>query len=239
MWLAFDTSGDHASVALGWPGRVLAEESIAGRRRQAGGLLPAIDRILRYVEGGLESVEGVLVTDGPGSFTGLRIGAATAKALVLARHLELWTAPSLLVQGAAALEERSGRVLAIADALRGEIYAAEYLIEPGGISTILEPGVFTAGALAGRDPPDLIAGRPRGELASVLAARQGSGIVPVVEAQPAASTLLALMGRSGGLRRIPANAVARWEPYYGRPAAAQAEWERTHGRTLGDPARPA
>ena len=69
--------------------------------------------------------------DGPGSFTGLRVGAAVAKALVQARGLPLWTAPSLLVRAAGVA--RDGRtVLAVADALRGELYAAAYRFDAGG-----------------------------------------------------------------------------------------------------------
>jgi tRNA threonylcarbamoyl adenosine modification protein YeaZ len=86
MFLAIETSTDQASVALGRPGAIIAEETLPGVRQHARGLLPLIQEVLRGQGVELADLQGVLVADGPGSFTGLRIGAAVAKALVHTRR---------------------------------------------------------------------------------------------------------------------------------------------------------
>ena len=100
MWLALDTATDRASVALGVAGAVPMEENISGARRHAASLLPALQGLLRLAGASLDDLEGIALSDGPGSFTGLRVGASVAKALVHARGVPLWTAPSLMVRAA-------------------------------------------------------------------------------------------------------------------------------------------
>lgn len=95
MWLALDTSADRASVAVGRPGRVMAEEGLDGARRHAGALPELIARVLADAGVRLSDVEAVVVGDGPGSFTGLRVGASVAKALVRSRGVALHAAPAL------------------------------------------------------------------------------------------------------------------------------------------------
>ena len=138
MWLAIDTATDRASVALGLPGSVLAEEEISGARRHASQLLPAILETLRRAGARLLEVEAIVLADGPGSFTGLRVGAAVAKALVESQPIALWSTPSLLSSAAAAGHD--GRlVLAIGDALRGEVFAAAYRVTSSRVDTVLAP----------------------------------------------------------------------------------------------------
>ena len=82
MWLALDTASDCASVALGKPGDGSAalDENLPGARRHAAALLPIIQRLLSRAGCTLDSIQGVVLSDGPGSFTGLRVGASVAKA---------------------------------------------------------------------------------------------------------------------------------------------------------------
>ena len=89
MWLAIDTATDRASIALGGPGLVAARAEVVGARRHAAELLPAIERCLAEAGLGYGALEGIVLADGPGSFTGLRVGAAVAKALVRARRMPL------------------------------------------------------------------------------------------------------------------------------------------------------
>ena len=221
MWLAIDTATDRASVALGLPGSVLAEEEISGARRHASQLLPAILETLRRAGARLLEVEAIVLADGPGSFTGLRVGAAVAKGLVESQPIALWSTPSLLSSAAAAGHD--GRlVLALGDALRGEVFAAAYRVTSSRVDTVLAPSVHR--------PDDLNASGLVPEVITGPAADRMDG-VPV---WPSAATLLRLIGLSGGVRRI--SGPRRWEPDYGRPAEAQVQWERTHGRPLPNPA---
>ena len=212
-WLALDTATSRASVAVGSSATDAVEESLDGARQHARALLPMVTRVLERRGITLAALDGVIVADGPGSFTGLRVAAAFAKALLDTRPLPLRTAPSLLVRAAAAASPEE-MVMTAADALRGEHYAAVYRFPPGRIETVMAPRVVRTADLEA--------------LASSLGARVAG------DAPPRAAWLLELLGRGGGTTEV--RNVQSWEPVYGRPAEAQAKWEREHGRALPDPA---
>ena len=232
MLLAIDTATDRASVALGIPGADPLEENMAGARQHAAALLPMIQRLLRRAGASLEDVSGLVLSDGPGSFTGLRVGASVVKALVQARSLPLWVAPSLLVR-AAGVARADAIVLAVAGALRGEVYAAAYRFLPERIHTELAPSVRRPDELmqAGFRPA-VVVGEAPAEILALLEGWIGRPVIGPPDGAPHATQLLGLVGRAGGARRI--DAVSEWEPVYGRPAEAQARWEMAHGRPLPD-----
>lgn len=222
MWLALDTATDQASLALGGAGGVLSRESIAGSRRHAAALLPALERCLTTLGAGYGDLEGIVLADGPGSFTGLRVGASIAKALIRVRPMPLWVASSLLASAATVHAPEGATVLAVSNALRGELFVAGYRFSPGAVETALAPTVLLPGQVAERLAPPWVLAGPS---AQVL------GGVP---SWPDAGALLGLVGVAGALTAVPNPAA--WEPEYGRPAEAQAKWERDHGRPLADPA---
>lgn len=223
MWLALDTATDRASLAVGGPGGTVAEAEIVGARRHAGQILPTLERLLADIGRSAAELEGVVLADGPGSFTGLRVGATVAKALLRVRPVPLWVAPSLrgVARGAAA--DDGTPVAAVSDALRGEVFAGIWRFLPGRVETLLPPEVCTPQALRARLPNGC---RIVGSAAPLLGSFEPSW--------PRAGALLALVGAHGGVVRV--EDPAGWEPTYGRPAEAQAKWEREHGRPLGTPA---
>jgi tRNA threonylcarbamoyladenosine biosynthesis protein TsaB len=232
MRLALETATDRASVALGTSSADAVVRHISGARRQAAELLPMIDEVLREADVGLEAVRGIVLSDGPGSFTGLRVGAAVAKALVQARGLPLWIAPSLLVRAAGVASSRAV-VLAVADALRGELYAAVYRFDPGAVRVLLPPSVrrpdeLTALAVS----PDVLVGEIPLPARELLERWAGRSLIGPPAGAPDARALLDLVGRPGGAVRV--DPVEGWQPEYGRPAEAQARWETAHGRALPD-----
>jgi tRNA threonylcarbamoyl adenosine modification protein YeaZ len=232
MRLALETATDRASVALGSSSADAVVREIAGARRHAAELLPMIDAVLREAGARLADVHGLVLSDGPGSFTGLRVGAAVAKALVQARGLPLWIAPSLMVR-AAGVATPGATVLAVADALRGELYAAAYRFPAGGVETLLAPSVYRPDALtAGGISPDVIVGEIPEAAAGLRERWSGSTLIGPPAALPHARVLLDLVGRPGGAVRV--DPVEAWQPVYGRPAEAQARWEIAHGRPLPD-----
>ena len=102
LYLALDTATGLGSVAVGGADRVLAEVTV-GERRHAAAMLPGIEEVLRLAGAGFADLDGLIVADGPGSFTGLRIGFATAKRVWHARQaLPLESAPSLLAAASSA-----------------------------------------------------------------------------------------------------------------------------------------
>jgi tRNA threonylcarbamoyladenosine biosynthesis protein TsaB len=234
MWLALDTATDRVSVALGRIGQASSagEQNLSGARRHAAALLPMVQELLRRAGATLDALEGIVLSDGPGSFTGLRVGASVAKALAHARALPLWTAPSLMVR-AAGVEGSGSLVLAVSNALRGEVYAAAYRFAPDEVRTELIPSVRKPDDLRdGPLRPDVAVGEAPPEILAELERWVGRPVVGAPEGSPQASRLLDLVGRRGGARRV--EAVAGWEPLYGRPAEAQARWESVHGRPLPD-----
>ena len=131
--LALDTTGTLGSVALGLagPGGAVtadAVETFEPSNRHSRSLLPAIRRVM--AQAGLETRDLALLvaTRGPGSFTGLRIGLATAQGFALAAGIRAAGVSSL---DAAALADAAAsgsalRRLVVVDALRGELFAALY-----------------------------------------------------------------------------------------------------------------
>ncbi|MGH2900648.1 MAG: tRNA (adenosine(37)-N6)-threonylcarbamoyltransferase complex dimerization subunit type 1 TsaB, partial [Solirubrobacteraceae bacterium] len=78
MLLALETSAERGSVALFDGERLLGEAWLDANERHAASLLVCLDRLLRDVARSLDDVDRIALAIGPGSFTGLRIGLATA-----------------------------------------------------------------------------------------------------------------------------------------------------------------
>ncbi|MGB8900488.1 MAG: tRNA (adenosine(37)-N6)-threonylcarbamoyltransferase complex dimerization subunit type 1 TsaB, partial [Methylocella sp.] len=104
-----------------------AIETIAIERGHAEALLPLIDRVMVRVEGGFASLGRVAVTVGPGSFTGLRVGIAAARAIGIACKIPVAGVSTLAALAAPLiLEQRPGLVAAAIDARRGNVFFAAF-----------------------------------------------------------------------------------------------------------------
>ena len=233
-WLAIDTATEVASVAVGSAQQVAAVRSIRGVRQHAAQLVPLIEHVLALAHLRLDQLKGIIVSDGPGSFTGLRIGWAAAKGLVQERHLPLIAMPSLLGAAHAAGVET---VAACFDALRGQIFGAMYVFDGDRLITRVPPGLFTISTLAVRagTKPDLVVGDVAARDRETVVAWSGRAPVGLDALPPIAGSLLALLAYDGARRGIDDPRVA--EPVYGRPAEAQVKWEMSHGRPLPYPPR--
>lgn len=226
-WLAIDTATDIASVAV----RTVAR-SVRGARQHAARIVPLVDDVLARAELSVRDLAGIIVGDGPGGFTGLRIGWAVAKGLVQGRQLPLIAIPSLLAAAHAAGVET---VAACYDALRGQVFGAIYAFEDGRVRTLVAPDVCTVPELAARAPrpPVLAVGDGAERYRDEIIAWTGRAPVGVDALPPLAASLLALVAYDGARRGIADPTIA--EPVYGRPAEAQAKWEARHGRALPHP----
>src|ERR1700689_842116 len=126
MLLSLNTCGSTASVALAVAGaeeiQILATASLAGRTYSAR-LIPEIAAMLESRHATLRDIEAIVVVNGPGSFTGIRVGLSTAKGLAEGAGIPLIAVSRLaLLAGASGLPH----VLAAVDAGRGEYYVGEY-----------------------------------------------------------------------------------------------------------------
>ncbi len=123
--LAIDSSGMPASVAVLEDGLLRAEYTVHYQRTHSQTLLPMMDEVRNMLGLELESVDAVAVAGGPGSFTGLRIGCATAKGIGLAIGRPLINVPTL--EGMACnFYGTDCIVAAMMDARRNQVFAGIY-----------------------------------------------------------------------------------------------------------------
>jgi tRNA threonylcarbamoyladenosine biosynthesis protein TsaB len=231
LWLAIDTATDVASVAVGSTSgaHTPAARSIRGARRHAAEIVPLVHEVLALAAVPLERLAGIVVGDGPGSFTGLRIGWAAAKGIIQERQLPMIAIPSML---AAAHAAGVDTVAACYDALRGQVFAAIYAFRADAVETLVAPELFTIAELAERAPrrPTLAVGDGAERYRDEIRAWTGRAPVGIDALPPLAASLLALRSYDGARRGIGDPSVA--EPVYGRPAEAQVKWEARYGRPL-------
>ena len=123
--LGLDSSGIVASVAVVEEDTLIAEYTVNYKKTHSQTLLPMLDTIAKMTELDLNSIDAIAVAAGPGSFTGLRIGSATAKGLGLALKKPLIAIPT--VEGLAYnLYDASGLICPIMDARRKQVYTGIY-----------------------------------------------------------------------------------------------------------------
>jgi tRNA threonylcarbamoyladenosine biosynthesis protein TsaB len=215
--LALDSSTRAAHVAVGADGRVLASESVGAGANASSALLPAVDRAMRSAGLAPAELAAVVVAGGPGSFTGLRIAAATAKGIVRALGVPLFSHSGLLALVAA--HAAAVPVCALFDARNREVYAGCWRFADG-VEEVLGVEALGIDALAAR--LDGRGARFVGEGAllhrAVLEAAFGEGAVAEEERSPAEG-LLRLAATLPEVGRVADPAA--WEPAYLRAAGAE------------------
>jgi len=123
--LALDSSGLVATVAILEDEQMIAEYTVNYKKTHSQTLLPMLDEIVKMTEFDLSTIDAIAIAGGPGSFTGLRIGAATAEGLGLALDKPLIHVPT--VDGMAyCLFGQEGLICPIMDARRNQVYTGLY-----------------------------------------------------------------------------------------------------------------
>jgi len=190
--LALDAAGGSCSVALWCEGRVVARRFSAMARGQSERLVPMIAEVMADWGGGFGELDALAVTTGPGGFTGVRIGLATARGLALARKLPLVGVSSFEVAAAAATaEERAGRRgLAVLDSKRNEVFAQLFDAE---LAELGEPMELAVPGLAEALPPGplVVTGDAAAGAAEALRAAGRTEVMLAAAAGPADAALLA------------------------------------------------
>lgn len=126
--LGLDSSGIVASVAIVEDDTLLAEYTVNYKKTHSQTLLPMLDELVKMTELDMETIDAIAVAAGPGSFTGLRIGSATAKGLGLALKKPLIAVPTVDAL-AFNLYDASGLICPIMDARRNQVYTGIYKFE--------------------------------------------------------------------------------------------------------------
>ena len=133
--LAIEASGPVAGCALYEDGTLIAEYSAQYKKKHSQSLVPMLQEMKNMVDLDLPSVDFIAVTSGPGSFTGLRIGAATAKGLGLALGKPIIEVPTL-AGIACNLGFVRGLVCPVMDARRQQVYSGIYRFEGDRLITV-------------------------------------------------------------------------------------------------------
>ena len=166
--LALDTASPVVSLALGDAEGVLAQRTI-DLRQSSERLLRQIDDILNQTGWDLGNLRGLVVLQGPGSFTGLRVGLGTALGLHQALGLPTTAVPTLDVlarAGRASLGD-GDTVIAAVDALRGEWMARTYVLEAGAPRPLDAPRLRADAELTGASVPVVGFGVDRLDVAAI------------------------------------------------------------------------
>ena len=224
--LGIETATGQVGCAIGGVEGALASLHVARGRRHAETLAPAIQFVCRQAQIDLSEVSAVAVDIGPGLFTGLRVGIATAKAMAQALRVPMIGLSSLDLLAFPA-RHSSRLIVPVIDARRGEVFSALYRQVPGGLQRLTDYSVGTAEDLAAellaRGEEHLLIGDGALRYADKLNAIDEGEIGTVGEAYPSAAALVELAHP----RAIREEFVQPWElePLYLRKPDAEINWE--------------
>lgn len=228
--LALDAATAACSAAVWVDGRIVARRHEVLERGHAEHLVPMVEAVMDEARLVYAALDGVAATVGPGSFTGVRVGLATARALALAADRPLVGVTTLAALAEAVPDAaRDGRCVLVAlDARRGQVYAQAFdargapMAEPVAIAPAEAPSLLTGAALEGR--------------AVCLVGSGASLILPALEAEgwraelsgapdhPDASHVAALAARAG----LPRREARPPAPLYLRDAGVGPPREQVH-----------
>ena len=136
--LAVDTSANVASVALLCGGKLMGEGMLNNKKTHSEKLMPMIDTVLKDSDTDITDIDLFAVANGPGSFTGLRIGVSTVKGLAHAVNKPI-VGISTLEGLAFNLFDTDGLISPIMDARRSQVYNAAYRWENGVFKEVIPP----------------------------------------------------------------------------------------------------
>ena len=239
-YLALETSGGVGSVALARGAAVLSRAFLSRAGEQSSGMLGAIRSVLSDASVEKRALAGVVVGAGPGSFTGVRIAAATAKGLAHALERPLWALSSLAAgalsdlvlpvgcgpagwwKDAAGAATSSRTRWVLFDARGDRVYAGCYHLHPDGLDTLVPGHPTTVGELlANASVADAVftgegAFRHRERFAAA-----GHVVLGPPAGVPTADAILRLLSLSGDAP--PVADLGRWEPEYLKASSAERE----------------
>ena len=225
--LGIETATMQVGCAIGGVEGALASFTAARGRRHAETLVPAVQFLCAQAQIELEEVSVVAVDIGPGLFTGLRVGVATAKALAFALRVPMVGLSSLDLL-AFALHHTDGLIATVVDARRGEVFGALYRPVPGGVQRVADPRVCAPAQLAselmamGEDC--LLVGDGAVRYADAFDDARHLQIADGAFAHPSPAALVQL-AHSIAVREEFVH-PSELEPLYLRKADAEINWER-------------
>lgn len=225
--LGIDTATRVSSVALGSREGVLGSRMLAQGRGHVEFLMPAIVDLCRETGVHLDRLAGIAVDVGPGLFTGMRVGIATAKAMAQTLSVPLVGLASLDLL-AFGVRYSPKLICPCIDAKRGEVFTAFYRAVPGGVEretpyASLAPGDLAAEIVARRDHV-LLVGDGAISYAEAFEGIDEVEVAAPVRRFPTADLLVELS--IPRLEREDFETPERLEPLYVRRSDAEIKWEQ-------------
>ena len=226
--LAIDTSNHPMSVALVEDDQLLATTTLNMVRNHSIYLMPTIDRLFSLVKWQPADIDRIVVAQGPGSYTGIRIAVTTAKVLADTLNVELVGVSSLEVVAHNVLPTTPAIIVPFFDARRGNVFAGAYQWENGQLVNRIEDqhlGMTTLlDQLTSIDQPVILVGHLTKRIedqfdslpANVTLAPRAYGIPSTYQ--------LALAGED----RPAVKEIDPFVPHYLRITEAEANWQKLH-----------
>ena len=193
--LGLESATAQVGCAVGGHEGILASSHSARGKRHAENLTPAIEFVCRQARVELTEISCVAVDNGPGLFTGLRVGVASGKAIAQALRVPMISISSLDLL-AFPLRFTKRRIAAVIDARRGEVFWAFYRSVPGGVQRVSEMQVSSpeelAAELMAESGETLVTGDGAVRYASLLCERSEVEVAGGDHAYPSARSLVEL-----------------------------------------------
>lgn len=226
--LAIDTSNHPMSVAVVEDDQLLATETLNMVRNHSIYLMPAIDKLFKLVKWEPEDVDRIVVAQGPGSYTGIRIAVSTAKVLADTMNKELVGISSLEVLARNIVPTTKELIVPFFDARRGNVFAGAYQWQDGklvnkiadqhlGMKELLEQ-------LAELKQPVLLVGHLTDRIKKAMGSMsENVELAPRPFAIPS-TYQLAIAGENAPVVKDIDSMV----PHYLRITEAEANWQKLH-----------
>jgi tRNA threonylcarbamoyladenosine biosynthesis protein TsaB len=196
--IGIETSGDVTGVAVTDERGVLAEITFRHAMQLSSSLTPRIRDVLKLAGLNARELDGVAVCEGPGSFTGLRIGVAAAKGLAFAAGIPIVAIGALEAVAAEHPAPEGARCWAAAAASKADLFAALFEWVGGRPRLLREPCVIAGAELARRlasRPEELLSAGPLGSHRELLAEVAGGRLLSSVHGATPRPATIAALGR--------------------------------------------
>ncbi len=223
--LALETTSSFGSVAIGRDGKLLALSCMDIQVTHSERVMPEIDRLCKTLDIEMKDFDCVAVSNGPGSFTGVRIGLATAKGIAMSLEIPLVPVNTLELLAANAFGSDRA-VMPLIDARMNEVYGALY---GRGGEILLEPQCSKPEEFLGQiDRPVVALGSGLDQFGSLLDELKIDYIpAPLHLRYPVASGLITLIDRMD-TPIYDFDTIGTLEPYYLRKSQAELAHERNN-----------
>lgn len=233
--LAIDTSNQPMSVALVEDEQLMATTTLNMVRNHSIFLMPTIDKLFQLLQWQAADIDRVVVAQGPGSYTGVRIAVTTAKVLADTENLPLVGISSLAVLARNVVPTSDDLIVPFFDARRGNVFAGAYQWDQGQlVNKIADQHVAMndlLGQLANVDHQVLLVGHLTDRIKKKMTGNLPNNVHLMPRPFGIPSTYqLALAGEYAE----PTNDIDDFVPHYLRITEAEANWQKLHpGETKG------